>query len=252
MIENNTSNSIKVYTQRQIHVGTFLGGPIAAGILLSKNYNSLGEPSTAKRTILISICFTIIFFLFFHLASSSFLDKVPEKLFPMIFLLIEYIIFYYFQKDKVQKHLSDGGAKESWWKTIGFSFLGLILFLIGIIITIFMEPAYQGKVITFGKAQSSIYYDSGIPQKDIIKIKNTLHEIGYFDTEVQIDIQARMEPGNAYHLYFPIAQQYWDSTETVKTYTELGMILESKLPGKKVKISFYSDKLPDTEYKRIR
>jgi hypothetical protein len=50
----------KIYKDRAIFVGTFLGGPLVAGYLSAENYKNLGQQNKVKTAWLIAIIFTIV------------------------------------------------------------------------------------------------------------------------------------------------------------------------------------------------
>jgi hypothetical protein len=52
----------KIYTDRLIWAGTFLGGPLVAGYLIAENFKVFNEPNKVKLTWIYAIIATIVIF----------------------------------------------------------------------------------------------------------------------------------------------------------------------------------------------
>ena len=59
-------NKKRLYTERAISIGTFVGGPLAGAILFAQNFKALGMPIAARTSIFVGVgglvlLFTILF-----------------------------------------------------------------------------------------------------------------------------------------------------------------------------------------------
>lgn len=241
----------KIYTSKQIGIGTFFGGPLASGILIAKNYKLLGEDGAAKKSIYLGILTTLILGLFLYLAPNSLLDRIPNQLIPFINVGAVYLIIHFFLKDKINKHLSEGGEKESYWKVTGIGLLCAVATILVFLIPIINKPPYEGNVKYFGKTKDAIYYDPGISYADIDKIGDTLNKIGIFNDQSQIELQVRKEKVNLYHIYFTVNQKGFEDKDLVEPFKKIGKIIQDNLTNKKIKISFFKNGLSKPEIKNI-
>jgi len=97
----------KFYKERAIWVGAFLGGPLAAGYLISKNYEALHEPENAKKTWIFSIITTIVVIVIAILIPED--TKMPTNVIPLIYTALAYYLAQYFQGAKVKSQIENGG-----------------------------------------------------------------------------------------------------------------------------------------------
>lgn len=58
----NTTKDIKIYSSKAISGATFLGGPLAAGYLISENFKGLNRHDEGRKSLIIGIITTIILF----------------------------------------------------------------------------------------------------------------------------------------------------------------------------------------------
>lgn len=119
--------SNKLYNERAVTLATFIGGPIAAGFILKKNYEVLNQKDHAKSAFLISILLTFILFLISYYMPDDIYGSIPSFIYPMIYATIIYIIFLILQGKIVKEHEEAGGEFQSYWKAAG---IGAISFLI--------------------------------------------------------------------------------------------------------------------------
>lgn len=116
---------LKVTTPAEIYVATLIGGPIAAGYLISENFKTIGSKTESKITIFAFTVLSVIFFLF---AAFN-----PELFQRFIFILtivnctIAYAFVYMFQKIDIQAYLSSGGLPHKWTRTLVVSLISLFI-----------------------------------------------------------------------------------------------------------------------------
>jgi hypothetical protein len=119
----------KLYKDRAIYIGTFIGGPLVAGYLASENFKKLGQPDKVKMTWIISISVTIIIFGGIFLIPN--IEKVPNFVIPLIYTGITQFLIHKFQGEAIKAHIEDGGETFSTWRAVWIGFVGLaILFVV--------------------------------------------------------------------------------------------------------------------------
>lgn len=127
-------------------MAAFLGGPLAAAYLFSKNYQAFSKAEFAKRAIIIGSIVTIIVFGSIPLTPPEIEEKIPTFLFPIIFLGISRVLADKYKKDDIKNHIAEGGQFYSNWRTAGISLIFAILTFIAamiafIIFDLFAAPA---------------------------------------------------------------------------------------------------------------
>lgn len=85
----------KIYKDRAIWVGTFLGGPLAAGYLIAENFKAFNEFDKAKKTWIYAIIATVAVFGGVFLIPDN--VKVPNQIIPLIYTAIAYYLVQHFQ-----------------------------------------------------------------------------------------------------------------------------------------------------------
>lgn len=121
-----TSANPKLYTPRQIRLGSFLGGPIASVYFLKENFRVLGKISESRTTLLWGSALVICL-----LASLSFLPAhFPNYVVPLAY---SYVAGSICEKWQLQKQaIVDSGAYQvqSGWRVLGLALLFLLSFLV--------------------------------------------------------------------------------------------------------------------------
>ena len=124
---NETIPTGKVFKDREVWVGTSLGGPLAAGYLIAENYKTFGESGKARKTLLITVAATFIIMAIALFA--PYIERVPIFFFALIYTVTAYSLFQAYQGEKVKTHITRGGQIFSWRRTIGVSVIGIFVTL---------------------------------------------------------------------------------------------------------------------------
>jgi len=117
-----SSDSIRLYSPRQIYTASFLGGPFAGAWLLSRNFRLLSRSSDSDRTLIIGVAVVIGLF--------PLLVVLPKN-FPQVVIPLAYSYpIYYFSK---RRFAGNAGEKTNflcgwvvWLKIIGIALLWLV------------------------------------------------------------------------------------------------------------------------------
>jgi len=115
----------QLWSPRQIAIAAFLGTPLAAGWLFSRNYEALSRLSDARRSLWYGLVATI------GVAAIAFAlpPKFPNPVLPAIYTYaIDRIASYCFGSTYAE-HIAKGGAKGSWWVLTGIAFTSLLVML---------------------------------------------------------------------------------------------------------------------------
>jgi len=126
--QDNETTTQKIYKEKAIWVGTFLGGPLVAGYLISENFKVFDQHERARKAWIYSIIVTAIIFGGVFLIPDN--VKVPNQIIPLIYTFIAYQFVQIYQKAKITTHINAGGQVYSWWRTIGVALIGLLITVI--------------------------------------------------------------------------------------------------------------------------
>ncbi|MFT5891871.1 MAG: hypothetical protein ACI9Y7_001978 [Dokdonia sp.] len=123
LVKGDTSKN-KVFKDKAIGAGAFLGGPLAAGYFLAENFKAINQPEKVKKTWIITILATIaIFSIAFIIPANS---RFPNQLIPAVYTFIAYLLFKNYQEKQVLEKIESGGTYHSWWRVIGASVVCLM------------------------------------------------------------------------------------------------------------------------------
>jgi hypothetical protein len=119
----------RIYTIIAILIATFIGGPLAAGLLISKNFEIFGNKKAARKSIFYGIFFTIFIAIVLFFLPRNIIAKTPKEIIPFFSIVVVAGMVKAYQFEKIKDHLDNGGSKASYWKAAGIGILGLLITL---------------------------------------------------------------------------------------------------------------------------
>jgi hypothetical protein len=120
----------KVYSQKGVTLGAFLGGPVTAGYLLIENYKSLEKKSVVNKAWGITIISTVVYYaLAYYLKEVLHVSTVPLFI---ICVAGAGQIFKQMQAADVEAYIQRGGEIHSNWRVAGIG----LLFLLGTVLVL--------------------------------------------------------------------------------------------------------------------
>lgn len=114
----------KVYSQKGITLGAFMGGPVTTGYLLIENYKSLENRAVVNKAWGFTIFSTIIYYVL-----AYFLKEVMDMSTVPLFVACvvgSSQIFKQLQAKDVETYLQKGGEVHSNWRVAGIGLLFLL------------------------------------------------------------------------------------------------------------------------------
>jgi hypothetical protein len=128
---------IKLFSQAQVSLATFLGSPMAGALLIRRNHQALGHGKAAQQSLIVGLVGTTIV-----LVAGFFLpDNVPNLVLPIASLLAVQQWYKQGQEHLFKAHVANGGQKGSWATAIGIGVLLLIVIMAIIIGVVLILPA---------------------------------------------------------------------------------------------------------------
>jgi len=169
----------RLYSQAAIAIATYLGGPIAAGALMRRNFINLGQEQWGKHAFFFGFVATVLIFLGIFLLPDAVIDKIPDALIPAIYTGIVFLFVKRIQGPKLKDHKESNGPFFSKWRAAGIG----SLYMLGLLAVIFAF-AFWGPEDFDSKS-----YDQGISEfiqneEDSMEVFYLL-EMGYDDLLVK-------------------------------------------------------------------
>lgn len=188
----------KVYKERAIYSGTFLGGPLVAGYMMASNYKVFGESEKAKRAWFWSIIVTALLFGIILFLPDKILDKIPSRLAQLIYAPIAYFLVKRYQEAQITTHVNAGGKKYTWGRTILVSLVGTIFTVLPLfyfaVLTASPVKYDSTKTYIIGSAQNNISYNSyNISTSEVDAIAGVVIKTGYFNSEKAVSLSVRKD-----------------------------------------------------------
>jgi len=219
----------KLFTEKQINVSAFLGGPVPAGFLIYKNYVILGKEKEAYISLATTLLFTVVFFYIIIQLPQEIIDKIPNFVFTAFYGFLVALFFHKFMKSEVNSALETGVKKASNWSVAGLTLFGLVINLAIIFGFAVNQPFYDGEVIEANGNQ--LYYDQTIPISDVNKLVSQFKDNDFFGTDYGNIARLQMID-NEYVVTMVIDETLWTDSEIINTLTSIKWLMETNLQRK--------------------
>jgi hypothetical protein len=121
------NTSPKVFTNKAISVATFFGGPIAAGLLMAKNFNTFGNETAARNSVFWGIISTALLFAGIFSIPEPLMNQIPNSLIPGIYTLIIAFLVEKLQGQQIKEFIAAEGTKASNWLAARYGLLGMLI-----------------------------------------------------------------------------------------------------------------------------
>ena len=226
-----------------------LGGPLAGGYFLYRNFKIFNNTLNAKLSLFLSL-FVTVFLLFIV---DDIPENVPHLLIPIIYTGIIYIIVIYFQGKAIDEYVEQEKELAGWIKTIVISLVCLLI-TAGLYSLPKMANYYKhykvrtavdaiGNVPELDKATVSkdygiqkIYFNGDLlNEEDIDKTADVLYNFGIFNDTIIVFVYINNE-NDIFTIYF-------NSGLLRRGIEELYSKLQEEFPDKKIKVRFFRNKL---------
>ncbi|GLB50105.1 coiled-coil domain-containing protein [Neptunitalea lumnitzerae] len=168
MIEQkDPSKNVKLYSQKSIALATFLGGPLAAGYLISKNYSNIEEPTHSKNALIIGILSTLILFGILLQLDDAVIDKIPSAIIPAMYTIIIYFVVEKYQGTILTLHKENGNEFYSQGKAALIGIISLLTIVTVIFGYFFLSTdeevynRYDAELAVFSENENEtlVFYD---------------------------------------------------------------------------------------------
>lgn len=223
---------VRLFTNAAISVSTFVGGPLAAGYLLSRNFEALGQVANARRVLRGGIAVTAGLFLVIVLLPEHVAASIPKSLVPALYSAIASGIVFGSQQEAIDAHLKAGGRRGSGWTVAGISVLSLALTLayVGMLslLVAFVQPPFEGEAVAIGKTGNTVYVEGEATAADARLLGELLTEAGYFADDFEGAAQLRKDEAG-FEIVLMLDKVYWDDPDIVETNDEVLRVFEASV-----------------------
>ena len=258
MIEqlNDTQKQRKIYTEKDMFLVAFLGGPLSAGYIIAENFKTFNETRKAQITWGITIVATILIFGSLLVLPETIVENIPKHIIPLIYTAIAFAIIYYYQKTKIEGYFAEGGRKYGWGRVICVGFIGLIVTSLFIAITTFLagDLLYKNPDLTskiYGKLRHEIYYNkANILENEIDQIAYGLTETTFFNDTFQKSVFVE-KVNSDYEITISVVKSAINNNEALSHFIQLKNDLQNYYPNNKIVINLTLDYDTENVAKRI-
>ncbi|PLX01633.1 MAG: hypothetical protein C0595_13910 [Marinilabiliales bacterium] len=211
----------KYFTEKQINLSTFIGGPLAGGLMLYRSFRKLKKKEEARIVISTMVLLTTIFWVLMFNVENEIIGKLSGIIVTGIFVGLSSFTYRKFLKNRINEEFEEGAKKASSWFILPYS-LGGILISIAILFLIGMNQApFKGDVTTYGVTNNEIYYDKGnIGLESLNKIAGVLRRYGYFGDDQQNSVRAE-KVDNLMKVTVLINESFVDKPEIIEALKEM-------------------------------
>lgn len=132
----------KIYSDKQVLLGTFLGGPLAAGYYIAENFKAFGDADTAKKTWFFTVGITLLIFCGIALIPNDL--PFPKQIIPLAYTFAAHSFVKGYQGPRLSAHMQAGGQQFGWGRTVLVGIVGLLTVFLIVLIGIFLfdDSAY--------------------------------------------------------------------------------------------------------------
>jgi len=120
-------------------IATLLGGPLAGGYLLSRNFKTVNQHEKTGQTWAISSAAFIAVLILAYIVP----DYVPNFLFFFLYAWMGWFGAQKLQGDILDKHETEGGLFYNNWKAVGVAAIALSIFVAAILLLFLVTDAFH-------------------------------------------------------------------------------------------------------------
>lgn len=241
----------KIYTKKAILIGTFLGGPLVTGYLISRNFKVFDELDRARKTWIYSIIITVL--IIGCLFTIPNIDKLPNQIIPLINTALALFIIQKYQEANIKTYLTEGGQTYNIWRSIGIGIIGLIIIAIPVFGYVYFQEVNTGLYNTtkaYGITKNSLIYDKkGLTEKELDFIASNLQSVSFFDNENQRYVYVK-KIGNNYELTVSVQKGTEKNPDIIEPFKQLRNNIQSLFPKNKIVLNLVVESI-DNVVKRF-
>lgn len=224
----------KIYKDKMIWIGAFLGGPLVAGYIIAENFKSFGNRNAATKTWIFTILATLLIFAVAFLIPEN--TKGFERVIPITYTVIAASLLQHFQGKQLLSHIASGGQVYSWWRLLAISLIGLIVTLGTIFGSLLITEAISTdiKSKSYGLMEHEIMYDAkNISEAEIDHLAEAFTETTFFDDAVSKYVYVEKN-GTDIEVFFSCNETIIDDPDAIEPFAYLQTDIQALYPDNKI------------------
>jgi hypothetical protein len=243
----------RIYKERAIWAGTFLGGPLVAGYLIGENFKAFNESAKFKLTWIVAIIAAIVIFGGLFLVPDP--EKIPKQIIPIVYTAIAYFLMQHYQSKNIEAHLKVGGKVYGWGRVIVISLIGLIITLIPVFgIGMLSEGKTNNDISeitkTYGELRHEITFNSNnVSSAEVDEIAAALTATVFFDSAQKKSVYVE-KVGTKYILSIPCDPAVASNPDALTPFIQLRIDMQKLFSNNKIVLNLVGNSL-DNILKRI-
>lgn len=235
----------KIFKDKTFWVGTFLGGPLAAGYLFAENFKTLGQPEKVKPTWTITIISTIVIFGGIFLIPENI--NIPNQIIPITYCVIAFSLFKHYQEEKANQHINAGGMVHSWWRVIGVGLISLLISVLPLLTFAYIATSIEDAQITRKSYGLTVQHEidfnkENISEQEVDNIAQGFTETGFFDDSVAKYVYLDKNE-NKYEVFIFVMERMLDDNQALQPFVDLRTQMDEYLPGHTIEFKLVVDYL---------
>ncbi len=200
------------YSAGQVSVAAFIGGPLAAGWLMSRAFRAFGNPDGASRVVYVSIAAVVAI-----IVGVFLWPDVPNLLFPAATMGGYLAAYNAYLGTSLEEHLDEGRGLASWWGAIGKSIVSLLVTVLAIFAVVMAFPTLLGPNVQSGA--SIVYYDGAAEREDAQELIELLEYAGFVDEQYGVQLFLNITEDDPPEMQLEMS--FAESIEMTETHTLL-------------------------------
>lgn len=214
-----------LYKPEQVAAATFLGTPLAGGILIASNYRKLGNGPAAVFMFLFGVAVSAGgFWLAFALP-----ERTPAPLVYGPLVLVMWLAAKSLQGQACEGHVAQGGRVATTWEALRIALVCLLAVGAGIAYYVFGPPGSIGKKVIVGQGKE-VYYDEGATEEEAERLGRFLIGEGHFSGSRGQTARLTRD-GETYVVGFVVSESAGESPGTFLAFHKLCLDLSKGVFG---------------------
>jgi len=228
----------RLYSPQHVGIASIIGGPGAGAVVLSLNYQKLGNSRGAVASLTLGILAVLALALVGLALPDDFrLGGIGVGLAVAMLYVAKGL-----QGQAYEAHLAVGGRKASGWRAAGIGVIAMGLIVGSWFILATIATSGMGDRVTFGRDQE-IYYSGGATEADARRLGKALKDLDIFDGTSPKTVA--VEPFNdGFAVSFVVQDGTWDDPTKDEGFRQLGQaISDAAFDGATVQVRLCNDAL---------
>jgi len=239
-VESLPPPEVPLYSVPNIALASFLGGPLAAGWLVSVNYRRMNEPRAARNALIQGGIATLALVGLMIGLPPSWVEQVPGVTVPLIYTGLIWMLADRLQGRALAAHFARGGLRHSLWRAVGISLVAALpvaVILLAMTALVPMTPPFdfEGKPVEVGESGDLIFPYGDIPAEVTETVGRVLTEEGVFADD-RPDVAGLRIENEEYFLEVPVPLSSWSDLGILSRLQRSQERLNEALSGRSIEV----------------